>query len=89
MITYGAEPDNAGLRVEDLAALREQLDERRLFRLRRLTRSTPAAVYGMRGARDLPARVQVHIELTVSARIVLAEKETETGKWKHRAVQVW
>jgi len=78
MITYSAEPDNAGLWVEDLAALREQLHEQRLFRLqqlRQLTRSAPAAVNGTRCTRDLPARAQVHRELTVSARIVLAEVE--------------
>ena len=77
MTTYSAETDNAGLWVEDLAALREQLHEQRLFRLqqlRQLTRSAPA-VNGTRGMRDLPARVQVHRELTASARTVLAEVE--------------
>jgi DnaK suppressor protein len=77
MTTYSVETDNAGLWVEDLAALREQLHEQRLFRLqqlRQLTRSAPA-VKGTRGASDLPARVQVHRELTVSARTVLAEVE--------------
>lgn len=79
MTTHSAERGNAGLWAEDLAGLREQLHEQRLFRLQQLQQLVAAApaeaAPGRRGTGALPARVQVHLELTVSARIVLAEVE--------------
>ncbi|MDT9685346.1 TraR/DksA C4-type zinc finger protein [Streptomyces sp. TRM76323] len=67
-----ARADDAGLTAEDVAALRQNLQEQRRFRLEQLARMARTAP----GSRDgAAARREVRAELTASARMVLHDVE--------------
>ncbi len=69
--------DSAGFRPADLAALRESLQEQRLFRQEQLQQIGAAAqtrTDQVRG-QQAPAQIEVHIKLAASARMVLADVE--------------
>ncbi|CAL9325461.1 TraR/DksA family transcriptional regulator [Streptomyces sp. SudanB182_2057] len=65
------------LSAEDLAALRENLNEQRLFRREQLRRlaSPPAPRAGGVAARQTAARAEVGAKLAASARMVLTDVE--------------
>lgn len=65
------------LSAEDLAALRENLIEQRLFRVEQLRRfSDPAATRADRErGRRAPSQVEVDVRLSASARMVLTDVE--------------
>lgn len=68
---------DAGLSAEDLAALRESLQEQRTFRLEQLRQfGEPAQTRADRvRERRAASQVEVHIKLTASARMVLTDVE--------------
>ncbi len=70
------------LSAEDLAALRENLNEQRLFRQEQLRRLTgpPASRAGERPARQCAAQVEVSVKLAASARMVLTDVEAALGR---------
>ncbi|MFG2792027.1 TraR/DksA family transcriptional regulator [Streptomyces sp. NPDC048419] len=65
------------LSAEDLAALRENLHEQRLFRREQLRQlAGPAGTrVEERGERQAAAQLEVRVQLTASARMVLADVE--------------
>ncbi|MEU3382169.1 TraR/DksA family transcriptional regulator [Streptomyces caelestis] len=72
------------LSAEDLAALRENLQEQRLFRreqLRQLAGPTTSRAED-RLQRQTPAQVEVRIKLAASARMVLADVEAALTRMK-------
>ncbi|MCT7355513.1 TraR/DksA C4-type zinc finger protein [Streptomyces sp. 15-116A] len=73
---------DAGLTPEDLAALRENLHEQRLFRREQLrqfaARSTSRA--GDPPGRDGPGRAEVRAQLAASARMVLTDVEAALAR---------
>lgn len=76
MNTHVKTRENAGLPTVELATLRARLHQERRFRLnqiQQLTDSVPATPQDAGGFQALWAHIQVHVELTVSARLVLAE----------------
>ncbi|MCX5000217.1 TraR/DksA family transcriptional regulator [Streptomyces longwoodensis] len=77
VIRHTIDHGSAHLSAEDLAALRENLHEQRLFRreqLRRLARPvTPHA--GARRPRQAAAQLEVQVKLAASARMVLTDVE--------------
>ncbi|CAL9326957.1 TraR/DksA family transcriptional regulator [Streptomyces sp. SudanB52_2052] len=65
------------LSAEDLAALRENLTEQRLFRqeqLRQLADAAPSRTDDVR-RHDAASQVEVHVKLAAAARMVLADVE--------------
>ncbi|MEU2268091.1 TraR/DksA C4-type zinc finger protein [Streptomyces olindensis] len=65
------------LSAEDLAALRENLTEQRLFRqeqLRQLADAAPSHTDDVR-RHDAASQVEVHVKLAAAARMVLADVE--------------
>ncbi|MFE9677005.1 TraR/DksA family transcriptional regulator [Streptomyces sp. NPDC006259] len=67
--------DNAGLRPGDLAGLRENLLEQRLFReeqLRQIASPSPTRAERIRG-RQAASQIEVHVKLAASARMVLSD----------------
>ncbi|WP_328771165.1 TraR/DksA family transcriptional regulator [Streptomyces sp. NBC_00286] len=69
--------DNAGLRPEDLAGLRESLHEQRLFReeqLRQIAAPSQTRAERIRG-RQSASQLEVHVKLAASARMVLSDVE--------------
>lgn len=69
--------DNAGLRPEDLAGLRESLHEQRLFReeqLRQIAAPSQTRAERIRG-RQAASQIEVHVKLAASARMVLSDVE--------------
>ncbi|MFD3437204.1 TraR/DksA family transcriptional regulator [Streptomyces sp. NPDC058685] len=68
---------NAGLGTAELAALRENLDEQRAFRLDQLVRLWHGVPARARRAREQAAvaQLEVHTKLCASARMVLADIE--------------
>ncbi|MGI5197603.1 TraR/DksA family transcriptional regulator [Streptomyces sp. CA-288835] len=69
--------DNAGLRPEDLAGLRESLREQRLFReeqLRQIAAPSQTRAERIRG-RQSASQLEVHVKLAASARMVLSDVE--------------
>jgi RNA polymerase-binding transcription factor DksA len=68
--------ENPGLPTVELAALRERLHQERRFRLQQiqqLNSSAPTTPQDASGFQALWAHIQVHVELAVSAHLVLAE----------------
>lgn len=68
---------NAGLSADELAALRENLNEQRAFRLDQLAQLWQVAPAQAQRAREQAAvsQLEVHIKLCASARMVLADVE--------------
>jgi DnaK suppressor protein len=69
--------DNAGLRPEDLAGLRENLHEQRLFRkeqLQQIAAPSQTRAERMRGRRAA-SQIEVPVKLAASARVVLSDVE--------------
>ncbi|MGW0083274.1 TraR/DksA family transcriptional regulator [Streptomyces sp. NPDC003393] len=76
------DPTSAHLTPEDLAALREQLHEQRLFRqeqLREITAAAPSRVDALR-RRQAAAQVEVSVKLAASARMVLTDVEAALAR---------
>ena len=68
--------ENTGLPTVELATLRERLHQERRFRLQQIQQLTgfaPTTLQDACGFQAQWAQIQVHVELTVSARLVLAE----------------
>ncbi|MBR8639957.1 TraR/DksA C4-type zinc finger protein [Streptomyces tuirus] len=70
---------NPTLSVEDLAALRENLHEQRLFRLEQLQQLASAAA-SADSRLDPQAHGEVHVKLAASARMVLADVEAALAR---------
>ena len=69
--------DQVGLRPEDLAGLRENLLEQRLFReeqLRQIASPSQTRAERIRG-RQAASQIEVHVKLAASARMVLSDVE--------------
>lgn len=69
--------DNAGLRPGDLAGLRENLHEQRLFRkeqLQQIAAPSQTRAERIRG-RQAASQIEVHVKLAASARMVLSDVE--------------
>ncbi|MGX1543180.1 TraR/DksA family transcriptional regulator [Streptomyces adustus] len=68
---------NTTLSTEDLAALRENLHEQRLFRLEQLQQLSAAAAHRLQALPDRRAasQTEVRVKLAASARMVLADVE--------------
>ncbi|WDV49450.1 TraR/DksA C4-type zinc finger protein [Streptomyces coeruleorubidus] len=84
MVTHQTIGESTTLSVEDLAALRENLHEQRLFRqeqLRLLAGPTTSRAEG-RLQRQTAAQVEVRIKLAASARMVLADVEAALTRMK-------
>ncbi|GAA2516945.1 hypothetical protein GCM10010423_05670 [Streptomyces levis] len=78
----GTPPGAPHLSVEDLAVLRENLREQRLFRreqLRRLTGPVASRAEDRRGQRA-SAQLEVSVKLAASARMVLADVEAALAR---------
>jgi RNA polymerase-binding transcription factor DksA len=82
VIRHTIDQSSAHLSAEDLAALRENLHEQRLFRREQLRRParpvTPHA--GVRHPRQAAAQIEVQVELAASARMVLTD--VEAALWR-------
>jgi DnaK suppressor protein len=64
------------LSTEDLATLRENLNEQRLFRREQLRQIAAASIDGATPPpRQTASRIEVRVKLAVSARMVLADVE--------------
>ncbi|MGI5365802.1 hypothetical protein [Streptomyces iakyrus] len=68
---------NTGLSAAESAGLRENLDEQRAFRLDQLAQLWRGAPAGAQRAREQAtvSRLEVHIKLCASARMVLADAQ--------------
>ncbi|MFG2947970.1 TraR/DksA family transcriptional regulator [Streptomyces adustus] len=68
---------NTTLSTEDLAALRENLHEQRLFRLEQLQQLSAAAAHRSQALpeRRAASQTEVRVKLAASARMVLADVE--------------
>ncbi|WP_030265595.1 TraR/DksA family transcriptional regulator [Streptomyces violens] len=77
--------DHAGLCPADLAALRESLQEQRLFRQEQLQRIAGSSASRAGRLREQQARSQVEarIELAASARMVLTDVEAALERMDH------
>lgn len=76
------DPKPDGLTPEDLAALRENLHEQRLFRqeqLREITAAAPARAQALL-QRQAASQVEVSVKLAASARMVLADVEAALAR---------
>ncbi|MEU1303120.1 TraR/DksA C4-type zinc finger protein [Streptomyces shenzhenensis] len=77
---------DTGLTPEDLAALRENLTEQRLFRREQLQQMAAAAGPGEADGSGLPAasQIEVRVKLATSARMVLADVEAALRRMDER-----
>nr|BFD83716.1 hypothetical protein StreXyl84_31170 [Streptomyces sp. Xyl84] len=75
-------PRSGALTAEDLAALRENLHEQRLFRREQLEQITAAAVSRADALLEqrAAAQVEVRVQLAASARMVLADVEAALAR---------
>ncbi|MFC8131586.1 TraR/DksA family transcriptional regulator [Streptomyces sp. NPDC057302] len=74
--------DSTHLSAQDLAALRANLHEQRLFRREQLEQLTAAAINRADALldRQSAARIEVRVKLAASARMVLADVEAALGR---------